>query len=187
MRVLRMHNNADEQFDQFVKKQLEQTEVDPVLAQHYFDQLQLPQPSAGGAATTVAKGSWWRFCVNMVVVSAAAVVIYEVTRPSAEPPAATVSLPAVSLPNLGRQQPVTSSSNAAGVPKAALPKPIVAPPANATSPLLLPRATTVPLPAAEIPAPVTVLNTKRKDSLPRQLSPASAMPKKTNDSLYIIW
>jgi cytoskeletal protein RodZ len=210
MKVLKMHNNADEQFDQFVKNQLEQTEVDPALAQHYFDQMKLPPPSSGSeAVTAAAKSSWWRFWASMVVAGAAAVLIYQVTRPRpTEKPAAKVQAQA---PDTVRQQdtignhttPPVLAPSSTGTTTAAPASPM--PPSAAPSPGV-PLPTTVPAPAAE-PAttpppamddsmarpllatepPVTVPVVKRKDSLPKQLRPAATIPKKASDTVYIIW
>lgn len=106
MRILKMHNNADEVFDQFVKKQLEQTEVGPELAQHYFDQMKLPPPSSGeGTVATAAKSSWWRFFAGAVVVGAVAMVIYKTMQPQpAAQPSAKVAQPVAVAPDSAKRQ-----------------------------------------------------------------------------------
>jgi hypothetical protein len=42
MKLLKMHDNADGKFDQFVKEQLDKTDVDMALADTYFVQMVLP-------------------------------------------------------------------------------------------------------------------------------------------------
>jgi hypothetical protein len=42
MKLLKMHDNADGKFDQFVKEQLDKTDVDIALADTYFAQMVLP-------------------------------------------------------------------------------------------------------------------------------------------------
>jgi hypothetical protein len=46
MKLLKMHDNADGKFDQFVKEQLDKTDVDMALADKYFAQMQLPTAPA---------------------------------------------------------------------------------------------------------------------------------------------
>jgi hypothetical protein len=202
MRILKMRNNADELFDQFVKKQLEQTEVGPELAQHYFDQMKLPPPSSGeGTVTTVAKNSRWRFWAGAVVVTAAAVIIYKTMQPqpSAQTPAKLVQPVAVVSDSDKRQisipeavaatpqmLPVTTNPNSPSshIQKTVLPAKALAVAdktiAPADSIVVIPRSTVTDLPTHP---PVV----KNKDSLIKQLRPAPIIPKKATDSVYIIW
>ncbi len=192
MKVLRMHNNADEQFDQFVKKQLEQTGADPALAQHYFEQMQLPQPSAGGSVTAAVKSSWWRFWASMAVVGIVSVALYKASKPALPSTAA----PVVALPPApGKQQADKSDSAAGYIDAPALPLPAPGASRQVTALPVIPPAPLLPRVPSDSPAqrlplvivPQTQATVKRKDSVPGPLRPATVIPEKTKDSVYIIW
>jgi hypothetical protein len=205
MKVLKMHSQGDDKFDQFVKEQLDKTDVDVSLADTYFAQMQLPP--AGQAPPQKRRRRWffiWFTASCLVAITAYLLITTDANVPTTLPnhSAQTVGEPMPSPP--GEPPMATDSDGGKAADPTTQPATTIAKPVDnnrfnqiltnshaAVKDTALSADTVQHTVTNKIALDITIKDTPqvaaaKKDTASKALRTA-VVPPKPKDSVYIVW
>lgn len=196
MKLLKMHDNADGKFDQFVKEQLDKTDVDMALADTYFVQMQWP---AAAQAAPKRRRRW--IFIWFAIGSLVAITAYLFTPTDKKAPAALPNRPMFSQPStpaMASDGDTATTTGPAAKQSTVIAKPIDNNLINKT--LTIDRAaikqtalsvdTVEHSIAKKLEHPIIINDTVRMSTAKRdtvKLLRTAVVPPKAKDSVYIVW
>ncbi len=209
MKVLKMHSDQEQQFDQFVHEQLDSVEVDTALAKHYFGQMKLPS-AIEPLVPPVTSGSRRRWFLLVLACCAVAVTGYILLRNNKDgrtvqqeqPASAPVPLPGTAVEEEGEQLPGKTTDTAASEKKHQAPLPGRVPVQDEASGSFNNSGAGEAVSTDTAPAPDSIGNqllpianqlpaaaagNNKKDTASQKIQPKLSIPEKRTDSVYIIW